>query len=220
MSNFFRKALQKISETIYKNISVDSGLMILITSIIGIMLSTVAQSLAAATNKKYTKEQKMFMIPQELSEGAVTVLSLLLVTTPLKTLAKKYVASGKLLNADMIKYCKDNNLIEQRGKINFKDKLKDTVSKIEASDEFVKASDSLKEKMLKPHTDMQINLQSLDDSVSAIVTTAGGVLSTAFVTPFARNAVASSYQKKQLNSQNNLNNKTYPVKYSSDPLKI
>lgn len=221
MNNFFKKALQKISDSIYKNISVDSGLMILCTSIIGIMLSSIAQSFAVATNKNYTKEQKMFMVPQELSEGVVTILSLLLVTTPFKVFAKKYVNSGKLMNSDMIKYCKDNNLLDKRGKINLKKTLNNTVNKIITSDQFIKSDPKIQEKILEPHVNMQINLQTLDDSISAIATTAGGILSTAFVTPLARNKVASAYQKKQLESNKEQTKQIYAQTYNyNDSLKI
>ena len=87
MEKFIKKVVNKVHLLFGEN----SGKMLLLTGIIGMALSSLAQTLTVVNNKHYTLSQKMFMVPQELIDGAVSIFSLVLITTPLQNLAKKYV---------------------------------------------------------------------------------------------------------------------------------
>ena len=89
MKKSFKNFAKNIAETVYKVFGNDSGQMLLMTSIIGSLASCLAQTGAIILNKKYTDSQKAFMVPQELTEGFVTIASIFLITKPIQAFAKK-----------------------------------------------------------------------------------------------------------------------------------
>ena len=110
MEKFIKKVVNKVHLLFGEN----SGKMLLLTGIIGMALSSLAQTLTIVNNKHYTLSQKMFMVPQELIDGAVSIFSLVLITTPLQNLAKKYVKNGKLLTKDLRNYLNKTGIMEKR----------------------------------------------------------------------------------------------------------
>ena len=65
---------KSIAEFVYRNFEAKgSGNMILLTTMAGIALSTIAQTIAIIANNKYSAPQKAFMIPQELTDGCITI---------------------------------------------------------------------------------------------------------------------------------------------------
>ena len=110
MEKFIKKVVNKVHLLFGEN----SGKMLLLTGIIGMALSSLAQTLTVVNNKHYTLSQKMFMVPQELIDGAVSIFSLVLITTPLQNLAKKYDKNGKLLTKDLRNYLNKTGIMEKR----------------------------------------------------------------------------------------------------------
>ena len=104
MNKPFEKFIKKFVNFAYKYFESNSGNMLLVTSIIGVALSSIAQTCAVFFNKDYTTPQKAFMAPQELAEGFMTIASMFLITRPIQILAKKYVQTGKILTKDMKQY--------------------------------------------------------------------------------------------------------------------
>mgnify|MGYP007038240962 CR=1 FL=1 len=76
LNSHLKRFAEKFGKFVYKYFEQGSGNMILITSMIAIGLSAMAQTAAIMINKKYTVSQKAFMIPQEITEGIMTMLSL------------------------------------------------------------------------------------------------------------------------------------------------
>ena len=97
MPNPFIKFLKNMSEKIYEHFNESSGKMLLTTGVIGILASSLAQSVAILLNNKYSSSQKGFMIPQELTEGLITVFSMFFITKPIQKISSKMVKSGKIL---------------------------------------------------------------------------------------------------------------------------
>lgn len=208
MSNVFKNITKSLVETVYKYFGNSSGNMILLTSIIGVALSSIAQTGAVLLNKNYSTSQKAFMAPQELAEGCMTIFSMLLITRPIQGLAKKYVSSGKILTTDMKKYLEKHSLLEKRGNADFNlpQSVNNIVEKIKISDEFVKASENKRNKLLFEHTEVLNSYDRTLDATSAIATTAGGILSTAIVSPLIKNLVASKYQSVTMDTISKYNN--------------
>lgn len=198
--------VNKLVNKIYSTFEKDSGNMILATSSLGLVMSCVAQVAAIIVNDKYSVSQKAFMIPQELSEGAISVCSLLITTLFVQNAAKKYVESGKLLTKDLNTYLKKNNLKTKRGVADFSisAEIKRITGEIKSGDKFVKSSEAQKTAMLKEHQNALISLEQTMDATSAITTTAGSVISTALFVPLIRNFVASKYQKQNMTIINNV----------------
>ena len=200
MSNFMTKSAKYIAEKVYKNLAKGSGNMILITSMLGIAMSSVAQTAAILINKKYSVSQKAYMVPQELTEGCITILSIFLITKPIQKFSSRYVKSGKIVTKDIAEYMKKYNLTEKRGELNFdfKKSVQDIITKIEKSEKYIKSSSKEREKIVSEHKDIINKFDIMDDATSAIATTAGGILSTAIISPYLRNYSASHYQKVNL----------------------
>ena len=200
--NWFEKISKSAAESVYKQLGKSSGKMLLATSAIGVGLSTLAQAGAVLFNKKYSVSQKAFMVPQELTEGIVSIMSLFIITTPLQLLAKKYSATGKILSKDLKNYMKKNNLMNKRGNLNFniKDHIESSIKTLEASDVFIKSATPEKEAMRLEYQNLLNNYDSLQDSTAAIVTAAGSIVSTAVILPLLRNYSASYYQKLNMDA--------------------
>ena len=194
---FIRKSINWI----YKHFEKGSGAMILITSLTGMGVSTIAQTCAIIFNKKYTDKQKAFMIPQELTEGIINIGSMLLITKPAQRFVRKLVKTGKIATKQTLEYMKENNLTEKRGAKNFDIGMyiKEKIAKIEGSDEFPCIPEEERNRILSQHLDVLDNYCVYADSISAITTTAGSALSIAMLAPVIRNSVAAKYQKVNMN---------------------
>ena len=201
MSSPLTKFAKFLAEKVYKYFGNNSGNMLLATSIIGILTSCLAQTGAIILNKKYTDSQKMFMAPQELTEGCISILSIFFLTKPIQKLANNCLKSGKVLTKDMVEYLKKNELIEKRGKtdFDFKKSVNDIIHKIEASDEFIKSSSVERQKLIQGNKNIIQDFDIMSDSASAFATTFAGITASAFISPILRNHVASNFQKASLN---------------------
>ena len=185
MPRFFKKILDVISNFVYKNMETTSGSMILLTSVVGITLSTLAQAGAILLNKNYSTSQKAFMAPQKL--------------------ATRYANTGKILTKDLKTYLEKYSLLENRGHkdFNIKKSIINKIDDIKNSDGFSKCSQDVKESMLKEHLDTLNSFERTFDATSAIATSVGGIVSTTAISPLLRNTIASSYQKVAMNTLSN-----------------
>ncbi len=206
MANFFQKAGKYIAEKVFKNIESGSGNMILITSMTGIAFSCIAQTFAIFINKKYSVSQKAFMVPQELTEGVISIASMFAISKPCQKAASKIMKSGKIFTKDMATYMKKYDLIGKRGEydFDFQKSVKSIISKIENSDEFIKSNACKQEEFLAEHHNIIKEFNAVSDATSAFATTAGSIMSTALISPLLRNYVASYYQQVNLNYYNKL----------------
>ena len=140
------------------------------------------------------------MIPQELTEGVLTVASMFLVTKPIQKFSKLLCRTGKLAPKEVLEYMKTQQLIVERGKKNFDfpQKVNKIIESIKKSDKYIKSDIKEQKRLIKPHTDALHNYDIFADSTSAIATTLGSVFTTAFMTPLVRNYSASYYQQQNL----------------------
>jgi len=216
---FIRKSINWI----YKHFEKGSGAMILVTSLTGMGVSTIAQTCAIIFNKKYTDKQKAFMIPQELTEGIINICSMLLITKPAQRFVRKLVKTGKIATKQTLQYMKENDLADKRGAKNFDIGLfiKEKMAKLEGSEEFSSLAQEEKNKILTGHLDVLDNYSVYADSISAITTTAGSALSLAVLAPLIRNSVAAKYQKVNMNRlQKHYQEYENRKIYNTDSLKI
>ena len=226
--NVFKKYAKGYSEYIYKNFEKDSGSMLLITSAIAVSVSSLAQAAAALMNKKYTLSQKAFMVPQELTEGVISVLSLIMISLPVQVFAKKYARTGKIITKEMQPYMEKYDLMKRRGDIDFDFKkfVNKEIAKIKGSDKFKRSKAPEQEEMLKEHLDIIQIYDANQDATSAISTAMAGVFTTSLVLPYIRNLSASYYQKlniQQYKRFKDKNSKLYNYNTNntqSGPMKI
>lgn len=152
----------------------DIGKMLVHTGVIGWILSSAAQVAAIVINDKIPKEQKMFLIPQEIADAGVNIASFYLITNCFKSFASKFVKSGKWAPKSVREF------------LNASPKLKEKVGKV--GFDILKDVKNIPEKIAKDY-------KFFEDGVDVVATTVGSVLSCNIVTPLLRNRFASDRQK-------------------------
>ena len=171
----------KLKTYLYKNYGENPGKMLVHTGVFGWILSSMAQVGAICVNDKIPKEQKSFLIPQEIADAGINILSFYLLTTSCKNLATKLVSCGKLKSKTIKDFLKSQNLNDKVGKLDFN---------IEKLDNY----NSIKKEY-----------KSFKNGVDVLASVVGSIISCNIVTPILRNKYASMRQK-QLNSKMNVNN--------------
>lgn len=165
--------IQKTWDYIASHYGEDVGKMLVHTGVIGWILSSAAQVTAIVINDKIPKEQKMYMIPQELADAAVNIVSFYAITRTFKALSNKLVSSGKLLSKPVREVLKNSSVAKDIGKKGF---------------------DVVKNGHLSPETLKKY--QEFYSGVDIAGTTLGSVISCNLVTPIIRNEIAARRQKK------------------------
>jgi len=162
---------------LYKNYGENPGKMLVHTGTLGWILSSLAQVTALVFNDKISSEQKSFLIPQEIADAGINILSFYLITNSFKNLASKMVSTGKLTTKSIQSYLQKNGLCSNGrvGKLDFN---------IEKLDDF---KTGIKEKY-----------QPFKESVDVVASTIGSVISCNLVTPVLRNIYASDRQKNAI----------------------
>ncbi len=173
-------AFMKIKDYIARHYGENVGKMLIHTGVIGWILSSAAQVMAIVINDKIPKEQKMFLIPQEIADAGVNIASFYLITQSFKGVASKLVNTGRWLPDSVRTFLSKNNEISQKvGKKGF-DVLKDGKMPEALENDFKKFS----------------------SGIDVIATTIGSVLSCNIVTPIIRNEIAANRQKNSIKKMN------------------
>ena len=166
------KAAKEILSTIYEKYSEKPGTMLVHTGAIGWVLSSMAQITALIFNDKITPEQKMFLIPQEVGDACVNILSFYAITESIKNIGKKLTKTGKIRSQELSKLLKDRDLF-------LKDKSSREAGKVYVGDwdfDITKLSDYEKniKSVYKP----------LNNGVEVVTGLTGSILSSNIITPF------------------------------------
>ncbi len=86
------------------------GTMLVHTGVLGWILSSAAQVAAVVFNDKISKEQKVFLIPQEVADAAVNIVSFYAITNSVKAIASKLVKTGKLTTPAILEHLKKTGI--------------------------------------------------------------------------------------------------------------
>ena len=82
--------------SLFKNYGENPGKMLVHTGVLGWILSSLAQVSAVVFNDKISPEQKSFLVPQEIADAAINIVSFYAITNTFKNVASKLVSTGKL----------------------------------------------------------------------------------------------------------------------------
>lgn len=176
--------LHNINDKIMEKFGSDTAKMLIHTGVIGWILSSLAQVTAIVINDKIPKEQKMFLVPQEMADALVNIVSFYAVTQTFSSVAKKLVTSGKWLPKSVKNVLVEKGLGERLGQKGF---------------------DILKEGGL---TDKALNDFNLfKGGIDVTATTLGSVLSCNIITPLLRNVIAANRQQDAIARMNKKNKK-------------
>ena len=188
--SFFQKSLEWVCETFEK----DTSKMIIITGALGWALSSLAQAAAIIINPKVSTEKKSFLLPQELMDGFINVLSFLGITLIAKRYIQKLCSTGKIAPQSVRNYLNKNKSLyhDKVGKLDFN------------------LDNVLVDKKLKS------SYESHKNFVTTMGTLGASILACNVVTPLIRNKTASKVQKNYIEMKNNPT--VYPA--SSSGMKI
>lgn len=180
---------------LYKNYGENPGTMLVHTGALGWILSSLAQISAIVFNDKISKEQKSFLIPQEVADAMINILSFYVVTSSFKNLASKLVKTGKLTTKGIKNSLLENGIeSSQIGKFDFN------------------IGDLPKDKVPKGY-------KSFKNGVDVIASTIGSVISCNLITPVLRNVYASKQQKNTLERWQNLSTQTVVAPQQNNTVK-
>ena len=179
---------QNLKDLIAKHYGDNVGKMLIHTGVIGWILSAAAQVVAIVINDKIPKEQKMFLVPQEMADAAVNIVSFYLITQTFASVAGKLVKSGKWLPGAVRDFFEKGGLADKLGKKGFD----------------VTANGNLPK-------DLQKKYDKFHNGIDVIATTLGSILSCNIVTPLVRNEIAADRQKRGIARMNAKNPETKPL---------
>ena len=170
MANFLKPFVNWVAKHYGDNV----GKMLIHTGVVGWILSSAAQVVAIIINDKIPKKQKMYMIPQEIADAGVNIISFYLVTQSFKSIGSKLVNSGRWLPASVRQFLTDNN-IANVGKKGF---------------------DVITQGNLTP--EIMTKFCEFRNGMDVLFTTTGSILSCNIITPLIRNEIAANRQKKAI----------------------
>lgn len=170
------KSWMNTKNYLYKHYGQEMGKMILHTGIITWTLATLGQITSIALNDKIPKEQKQFLIPQEIADGAINIVAFYAVTNSMKNIGAKLVSTGKWSNKAIRDFVK-----------------KEPSKQVKMGELSTNLS-----KTYKGNEDFYTAYSPFNNGIGMITTTIGSVVSCNAIAPFLRNKIGSKQQKKSI----------------------
>ncbi len=192
---------------IYKNYGENPGSMLVHTGVLGWILSSMAQVYAVVFNNKISKEQKMFLIPQEIADAAVNILSFYTLTSGVKYIGAKLTKTAKLRTAELTNLLKKGGHVLEKGE-------KRIENKVYAGDWNFDIT-----KLENYNSEIADKFKPFRNGAEVITGLIGSVISSNIVTPIARNKYAAIKQKQAISNMNkpadDKNSSNNPVKFDN-----
>ncbi|SRR5574344_1156081 len=173
----FSKGFTNLKNMLYHRYGENPGKMLVHTGTLGWILSSIAQVGAVVFNDKISQDQKKFLIPQEIADAAVNIISFYVITNSLKSFSSKLVSTGKLVSPKIKKFLdvlKIENPKARIGNWNFN---------IENLPDF---------------KNIKGDYTPFKNGVDVVASTIGSIISCNLITPVLRNDYAARSQKRSL----------------------
>lgn len=176
--------MKQIANFFFDKFGKNPGEFLLVSGMIAWAASCVNQLVAILINKKIPKEQKYFLIPQEITDGIVNVILFAVFTRSFTRVGERLVETGRLLTPKLRKtLVEDFKLGDKLGKVDFN--IKDISQMNETNKEAFKE-------------EFSSDFKKFSAGITFTFSTIGSIISCDFVTPFVRNKIAANRQKKAL----------------------
>lgn len=174
--------MKRIANFVYEKFAGNFGNFLLISGAIGWAASCVNQTVAIMINDKIPKEQKYFLIPQEITDGIVNTLLFIGFTRTITRFGEGFVESGKWANTRIRAKLRAHGLDK---------KIEEAKFNILKQPQLMPFDPKFDKKFSKEY-------YKFADGISFAFSTLGAVISCDFVTPFVRNKIAAHRQKQSL----------------------
>ena len=192
----------KIKTAAFGKMSHGLGSMLIVTSAMGWALASAAQICGIAKNDKYSKEEKNFLVKQEIADASLNILS------------RGLIDSGKIVTPKISNFCKKQgfDLTQPKTSISklVNEKLENTISNIQKAKETglgdIKA---LRKDRNSLRAFRNRTLMPLESGAEVVGTLTGGILASNVITPICRNKIAAASVKKQQQPQQKPYKNTY-----------
>lgn len=188
----FRVVWERQKNRIFKKYSKDVGRLITNATVFSMASACIAQMLAVVFNKDIAKEQKKYLVPQELADGAINILLSYILIGTVSTISKKFVSTGKWATP-AIKKCVEKHALPdevQMGKIS------------------TNLEDVFETKSKEVQEEFDVCYGNFKNGISMGATTLASIAACNFIAPFGRNEFASWQQKRLLKEDVKKENKT------------
>lgn len=203
---------KQIANFAYEKFAKNMGSFLLWIGVAGWIASCVNQTVAIIVNDKIPKDQKKFLIPQEISDGIINTLLFALFTRSFTRFGERMVESGRLATKSLRNFYKDTKISEKTIESLIGTEINALNKKGKAVKKYFNIAE-LEQITNKSNSDYNAEFSKkyfdFAAGVSFLFSTIGSVISCDFVTPFVRNKFASIRQKQALERD----------KQKDDPLK-
>jgi hypothetical protein len=216
-----------IKTKLFEAYSGDAGKMLLHTATLAWITSAAAQIVGIAANDKVSKDQKKFLIPQEIADAAINIASFYFVTNSLQNCTKWLASSGKIITPEIVKFCKQHNIQTIKGKDgktpNIGKAILDKIGNLKTTLEINKKEkiyvEPAKSKKIKNEVKELSNFfnrtyDPFESGLKIAGNIVGAVVSSNIITPLLRNPIAAARQKQSIAQekyQNGLEKPASPV---------
>ena len=200
------------AEYVYKNLSGNVGKVLLYTGAASWILSSFAHVVAILINKDIDKDQKAFLVPQEMADAAVNIALFIAVTRSFTKFGENLVKRGKFITKEIAKGIENDAFSKKIGE-KFTTEIKSNITKT-----FSKGLEDLEKGLpaetventvtkrleipdlqaFKTNKAFQQTYYKFFDGVSFISSTVGSIISCNLLTPYFRNMYAAKKQKFDL----------------------
>lgn len=175
MANLFQSGLNWLAKTFSK----DTSKMLIATGVAGWALSSLAQIMAILVNPKIKDEQKLFLLPQEISDAIVNIGSFFVITQFTKKTVAKLFTTGKFAPKNVREFLDKN-----------KDLYGDKVGKLDFD---------LGKTLQYESPVLKKSYHNVKNLGTTIATVGAGIIASNIVTPILRNKMAANVQKSFIN---------------------
>ena len=151
------------------------GDIIIFTTVAGWMASSAAQIFGIAKNKNYSREQKKYMINQEMFDALTNIGLYFGITKSLTMLSSTLVKTAKIAPKSIVGFMNKNGLMGQRGRLGF---------------------DITQVKGFQANDNLRGTYNAFKCFADASAATIGGIISSNIVTPIVRNRIAAHRQNR------------------------
>lgn len=202
---FLAKHFNNLKESLFKTYSTDAGKMLLHTATIGWILSAIAQIGGIANNDKISKDQKKFLIPQEVADAAINIFSFYTVTAFIQNFSKKMVYSGRIITPAIKKFC-ERELITIDKNTNIGKTVSEEIKRLKAfqtalKEENVAVPPEVTTKIsakLDRYESFEKEYTPFEGGVKVAGNVLGAIISSNIITPILRNPIAAARQKEAI----------------------